>query len=320
VNSILQELPTLATELRTPAEVARLLSQRFLERKPAALLRFGDTSGRVLAQPDLDTPEFEYLRNFLGRTVTPAQVEWLGQKIKACVACADVIGLRSDLLGPKLPDDFSKTPSDRIRQRLCSLYPIRPFAQKNMDPDGAKRLSETRNAMELLALRREALLTSAWIHLDLTEIGFISALVRHAPAFSVVTSAVRRDVLIALSKSAGARVRVFECPAYPTEERNWGGDHSFLWDRWMNLVSSLKPSYVGEPLLVSAGIWTKVILPQWVEQGGIAIDMGSVMDYFSNNATRPAVLATYYGNPEEVPSHLHFDAQIIRSETIQSFL
>ncbi len=320
MNNALQPLPISASELRTPEEVARFLAKRFLNREPAVLLRYGDTGGRVLACPEPGTAEFTYLQRYLGRTVTPAQIVWLGQKIIESVASADVIGLRSDLLGPPLPPDFIDTPSDQLHKRLCELYPIRPFEQKRLDPDGARRLSETRRAMESISIPQKSILTDAWIHLGLTEIGFISSLIRNAPAFSILTSTTRRDIIKLISANTNGRLRFFECPAYPEDEQRWGGNHCFLWDRWLNLLAGMKPKYRAEPLFISAGIWTKAIAPQWAALGGISIDLGSILDYFACQATRPAVLATRYDTPHEVPAHLSLSEQFARTEKIESFI
>lgn len=315
-----QPLPASAQELCNASEIARFLTDRFLNQQPAVLLRYGDTGGRILARPKTATPEYAYLKRFLGSSVTPEQVNWLADRIEYSVIVADVIGLRSDLLGPNLPDDILSGPESEIPTRLSQLYPMRPVDQASLKPDGARRLGETRKAMEAFNLPKGALLTDAWIHVGLAEIGFFSALLRHAPSASICTSLISRKVLKHLAEALPNRLRTYECPAYPEQEREWGGDHSFLWDRWLALQDSLRPMYAGEPLLISAGIWTKVIAPEWARRGGIAIDMGSVMDYFNLSPTRPAVLKTRYDDPKKVPAELSIETQLKRTERIEDFL
>lgn len=318
-----QPLPTAARELRHATGIARFLAERFLAGRSALVLRYGDTGGRIMARPSVDTPEYAYLKNFLGNSVTPDQVDWMAKRIEQSVGAADVIGLRSDLLGPEMiPDDFFTAPRETLRQRLCALYPIRAIEQGNLSPDDALRLGQTRRAMEAMPLPADALLTDAWIHVSLAENGFLSALMRHAPSIGIITSATarNREVMRRLHGALGERVRLYECPAYPTQERSWGGDHAWLWSRWQTLVSGISPAFPGEPLLISAGIWTKVIGPAWARAGGIAIDAGSIMDYFAGNASRPAVLATRFGTPDQVPAALGLDNQLARRERIEDFL
>lgn len=317
----LRPLPTSAAELCSVSEIARFLAERFQRRQPALLLRYGDTSGRVLARPEIDTPQFNYLRAFLGCSVTPERVDWLAERIEQSVLQADVIGLRSDLLGPEpIPEDFFSTPGDMLRERLCALYPIRAFERDRLDPDGVMRLGQTRRAMESMSFSPHTLLTDAWVHVSLAENGFLSALMRQAATFSVCTSAQSRMVLQKMTSMLSGRVRLFECPSHPEEEAKWGGDHEYLWQRWERLVHSMRPAYSGEPLLISAGIWTKVIGLSWAQAGGIAIDMGSVMDYFAQNASRPAVLATRYNTPSTVPGALSLESQLARPERLEDFL
>lgn len=288
--------------------------------KSCLLLRYGDTSGRVTARPEMGTPEFDYLKSFLGTTVTPEQVDYLASHIEQSIDGADVIGLRSDLIGPDMCDHILHAPDNAIRRRLVDAYPIRDFERMRLGPDDARRLAQTRKAMEGFRLPADALLTDAWVHVSLAEIGFLSALMRHAASFSIITSVDRRGAVQQLAEAFPGRVRYFECPGYPKVERQWGGDHGFLWHRWTSLLSGIKPSYPGEPLFISAGIWTKAIGPAWASHGGIALDIGSVMDYFEQAPTRPAVLATRYGDARMVPDHLSLDAQLRNARSLDDFL
>lgn len=313
-------LPNSASDLVDPRGVARFLARRVLDQQPALLLRYGDTGARVLTRPRPDSDEFEYLRKFLGARVTTGQVDWLAARIEASARVSDVIGLRSDLLGPTLPDDVLGLPNDAVLPRLASLYPLRPVDRASLGPVGARRLAETRKAMEELEYPSEALFTDAWIHLSLAEIGFIAALLSQAAAVTVVTSIVRRPVLERLVEAMHGRIRVFACPAYPTEEAQWGGNHDYLWHRWRSLVDNIHPVYAGEPLLISAGIWTKVIGPVWRERGGIALDLGSIMDFFCRVPSRPAVLDTKYDDPGRVPETLWIERQLERCDRLEDFL
>lgn len=315
-----QTLPASVNDLKGAPEVASFLADSFLAREPAALLRYGDTTGRILNQRSLGGPVDGYLRKFLGATVTETQRDWMAEQIEKSIAIADVIGLRSDLLGPKLPKDFFDTRNAKTLQRLSSLYPIRPFERKTLQEGGARRLAETRRAMESMRLPETAILTNAWIHLGLASIGFTSALLRDAPSVAVCTSSTSRLVLEKLAVVLGSRLRFFECPGYPDEERKWGADHEFLWHRWKAVVASAVPSYRGEPLFISAGIWTKVLAPTWADRGGIAIDMGSVMDFWGERPTRPAVLATEFGDAQNVPNFMLAEQQFAREEHVQDYV
>ena len=313
-------LPRSPSDLISPRGVAQFLSRRILNQQPALLLRYGDTGGRILTRPSANSDAFNYVRQFLGASVTERQVNWLADRIEASVRVADVIGLRSDLLGPSLPADFLSLADYAMLPQLASLYPLRPVDLTSLGSAGARRLAETRKAMEKLPFPPQALFADAWIHLGLAEIGFVSALLRQAPAVSIVTSVIRRPILKSLAVALQGRLRIFDCPAYPKEEARWGGNDDHLWQRWLSLVDSLHPVRAGEPLLISAGIWTKVIGPVWQERNGVALDFGSVMDYFARVPSRPAVLATKYGDPGKVPEELSIERQLERTDCLEDFL
>src|SRR5690606_8401855 len=115
-------------------------------RETCVLIRYGDTSGRVMARPRLGTPDYSYLKSFLGSSVSPEQVDFLATQIERSIISADVIGLRSDLFGPNISHDILQAPDDLIRQRLIDAYPIRDFERTRLGPDGARRLAQTRKA------------------------------------------------------------------------------------------------------------------------------------------------------------------------------
>lgn len=232
---------------------------------------------------------------------------------------SEIIGLRSDLLGPDLPKGFLDLPDDRIGCELCSLYPIREVEKRAMTPEKARRLAETRLAIESFPTRPDTIFTNAWMHVDLAEAGFISAVLNGAGSVAIVTSSVRKNVVGQLASKMGQRLRYFECPAYPWEDRESGGNHAHIWRRWQDLLAYIEPSRPGQPLLISAGIWTKAVATVFRDRGGVAIDLGSVMDYLDGAATRPPVLATYYGNPKLVPNHLKLEGILSREKRLEDF-
>lgn len=58
----------------------------------------------------------------------------------------------------------------------------------------------------------------------------------------------------------------------------------------------------------------------WRERNGLALDFGSVMDYFAGVPSRPAVLATKYEDPRKVPEELAIEQQLKRADRLEDFL
>lgn len=52
----------------------------------------------------------------------------------------------------------------------------------------------------------------------------------------------------------------------------------------------------------------------------MALDFGSVMDYFAGVPSRPAVLATKYEDPRKVPEELAIEQQLKRADRLEDFL
>lgn len=312
-------IPSDAGALLNGDAVARLLAGAMSRGEGACLLRYGDTGGRILARPETGTPAWAYLQAFLGRDITPDQVDWLARRIEESAMKADIVGLRSDLLGPLMPESCPRLPDDQIVAELVRLYPIRRYERGVLSPDDARRLAETRLAMQRFRFGEAAAMTNAWAHVDLAENGFIAALLNELRSVALITSSDRKAVVARLNQKMGGRLRFYECPAYPRSESLHGGDHGFIWDRWQMLLDKVAPAYPGEPLLISAGIWTKPIAIAFRQRGGVALDFGSVLDYFDAAATRPAVLADRYGDAGSVPAGLTLDGQFRHGKRLADF-
>lgn len=312
-------LPDSAEQLADARTVARRIYHAIRTGQPLCLLRFGDTGGRILSRPTKDSTSWDYIMAFLGRSVSEHQVEWLAQKIEQSAAVADIVGLRSDLLGPRLPDNALSLQGSAILETLRDTYPIRPVESHSLLPDDARRLMETRAAMERMRFSADAVFTNAWSHVDLLEIGFVSAMLKEVRVAGLVTSSTRKPLVARIAGLMQDRLRYFECPAYPSEERQFGADHAHLWHRWESLFDTIAPEFPGQPLLISAGIWTKPLAVAWRSRGGVAVDFGSALDYLDGAATRPSVLGHRYGNAHHVPTSLTLVAQFARTEPLSSF-
>ena len=131
-------IPSDAGALLDGDAVARLLAGAMSRGEGACLLRYGDTGGRILARPETGTPAWAYLQAFLGRDITPDQVDWLARRIEESAMKADIVGLRSDLLGPLMPESFPRLPDDQIVAELVRLYPIRRYERGVLSPDDAR--------------------------------------------------------------------------------------------------------------------------------------------------------------------------------------
>lgn len=317
-SKLSRSFPMSCSDLLSAKEVAAILAERVLSKEPTSLLRYGDTSGRIIARPSQESDDYAYIKRFFGQSVTPERVNWLASQIEKSVHSADILGLRSDLLGPMFPRELLLDSDSDLLANLRSLYPIREIERTSLNRDGAKRLSETRVAMEDIMFSATGLFTDAWIHVGLLEIGFYSALFNDCTALSLCTSSVRNQSVAVLEEHLGSRFRFFECPAYPWEETCIGRDPQTLWRRWEILLDEMRPQEQGEVLLIAAGVWTKAIAGRWKQNGGIVIDIGSVMDYFELQGTRPAVLKTRY-NSTNVPEEFALSRQLEEAFTLDRF-
>ena len=254
------------------AQVAAQLRQVVVSRTPFALTRFGDGEGRFLAYTDPDSQIApadraaignSIWRNWFGTDITderPAELSWLRADVLAAFG-------RADLLGVSVP---SRLAVDGAHfGYLATLEPLAD-ARATLNPAG--------------------LTCDALVHLDLH---------RQSPFYRAILEGV--EMIGVVSPHAGLPeqlARHLGIPGWieltipgehrlPAEARRHGTHFPQLYRAALAAIKVPKP---GTVYLVAGGLLGKVYCDRVRTLGGIAIDVGSLVDGWMGYNTRPGAL------------------------------
>nr|WP_246513182.1 tetratricopeptide repeat protein [Azospirillum picis] len=263
---------------RPPAEavVARILESHEA-RRPFSLIRLGDGEGNFLPYPieqarftaaDRDATQ----RIWWGEPkVAGAAAEALSDALQAAIRDADVVGV---------PD----------LSRLCYSLPIPTAAdlfQSWHDYRGLLSILHTLLADGGALFTPTQTITSCHIHADLSAWGLYERLFAKIRRVAVVTC--HPQLPERLTERFGLTVSRVHLIPHETKYGDvfgYGDAEPHFPAVYERLLETLSVDEPGEVVLVAAGFLGKMYCKRIKDQGGIALDLGSVVDYWCGFATR----------------------------------
>lgn len=265
---------------------------------PISFVRIGDGEGHLLSLCEKSTIEDIYYFNshFGASRITYQRLISLRDELREACENADIIGLRDDILNVSVDDGWFSLPPWELEQKVKKKFSLRPV-EKSLNPFGCRRLALTNQSISRLQFQLSAVFTSAWGHWDLLLSGYLYHLMMQQKHIGIITSRSALPKLI--EQFFPLTVSFYYVPdSFGNQPPIPAGEH--FPRRFENLRDELSVKFQGMLFLVGAGICGKVYC-QWIkERGGIAIDIGSVMDTWLGLGSRPAVLADRFGY---VPAH-----------------
>lgn len=255
--------PTVISKTRVP----KLVASWIRERRPAAVVRFGEGEGRLLVARRDDPVSMRVATNKLrrqtGLVLPPEDVLEIGAMVMNALDEADVVGIRGG-------ESFSKEHKMWVA-RIGAVF-----------------------AERVAGGRKPAYIAHCLFNNDLRDA--LPALLDGQERVSVISC---RDLAPVLRRDYRVPdVNVYQVPSQyvmrgvdsPYEQRLHGMP---IWpDFYRRLRSGLAVRHPGEVFLVGAGIFGKDLCIRVRELGGIALDLGSTLDGLVGKVTRGA------GRPE----------------------
>ena len=295
--------------MTSASAAADRIRSRIGERRGASLLRLGDGEGVLLSRAANPDPRLDaYLATHFGPGIEHRRLHALSERLVSAIGAADLIGIRNDVLVDGQVLEFPAAPLDLSPRSLTDWarlhLALRPEERDSLDPDSALRLVLLGGWMKTFEWPDDTLLTSAWIHFDWLESGFLADLALGQSRIGLVTG---RPELAPIFRAAGVEVDEWVVPLRHLRRDTAWTPH--FPDRYDELLETLQPAFPGQLFFVGAGICGKVYCDVIARRGGVAIDIGAVCDAWLGIATRPRVSRFRWGR-DTVPAHLMLHHQL----------
>ena len=281
-----------------PADGEAVLAQilnAHRERQPLSVIRLGDGEGNFLPYPDhaahlARSDQDATQRIWWGMPrLSEDDIAQMSESLRCAVGNADVVGI---------PD----------LSRLCFGLPV------PTPPEIYHSWHDFRGILSILDLlertespfRPDQLLTSCHIHADLASWSLYDRLFQTVRTVSLVTCHET------LSQRLAERFGVATGQTYliPPEQKyadlfGYGGERRHYPEAFEELRLSLTVKEPGEIFLVAAGFLGKLYCNWIKERGGIAIDIGSIADFWCGYTTRSLIFTQRFLPLPGLPSLEH---------------
>lgn len=240
------------------------------ENLPLSLVRVGDGEGNALGMTKVPLQAFQvsaFYKKFLsqnGAVIPLSEAVKLCSAIRKALCTGDIVGFRS----------FRADEYGLIRTRieegdavsaLGFLY-AREFLQRGL----------------IEGYWRAAVVTSAWIHLDI--LSYLDRLIYAAESIVIITG--RAELQDQISLRLGSRLDAFiAIPVQGFIPQSPMQSHFF--SAFPIVQRRLDRNLRGKLVLVGAGLFGKIYCHTAMQNGAVAIDMGSAFDVLAGLETRP---------------------------------
>ena len=273
-------------------------------RIPFSFIRIGDGEGLLLSLSERSwIQDIQYLSSHFGWTqVTFGDLLRLRDSLRKVLNSANLLGIREDILSCRLDPELVNGSSESLEREVKARFALRPV-DRYLPAAGCRRLALTNLALAELDRSPDSAFTSAWAHWDFLLSGDLYRLLQTQGEIGLITC--HGSVAALIETLFPLKVVQYQVPdMFADDEAKIPGAH--FPQRFDSLRSELHVDRPGMVFLVGAGICGKVYCHWIKERGGIALDMGSVLDTWIGIASRPAVMAHKF--PEvrrgEVPADL----------------
>lgn len=292
-------------DLASTTQVLNLLLDELGNARPFSMVRLGDGEGLLLSITE-HSPErdLHYLQQHLGPAAGSLDyLLALRDRMLDAVRGASLIGIRDDVVGVEFPAGNLDLDKDVFLEQFRARFRLREV-ERELAYAGARRLALLHRCLCELDLAPVKGFCSAWVQYDLQLTGGLLEILRRSRSIGLITSRVR--LADRLRAQLGCQVRQFALPGMyrdldepPDPDAYIAGLESILDQRLVD--------YPGMLYLVGAGLYGKLYCERIRSQGGLALDVGSLLDAWAGIPSRPAVLQTLFSgfkDGDSVPGEL----------------
>lgn len=259
-------------------DISMFIVRCIKDSKPISLVRLGDGEGHFLEYPNefknYQDNDQSFIQNvWWGRLVFVDSSAPVVKRFIQAISNADIIGITDHhriLARSNIIDKFSLN-----KPLVRGTISVNHYIWSKM------KSHEYKNKI----------ITSSVIHQDLQAWGLYDQIFRYAKKCSVITC--HENISDNLKERFGLSVR--KTYLIPPESQ-WGDmfgydseENTHFPRRYYELCDEIEVGYQGELFLVGAGFLGKIYCDIIKKRGGIALDLGSKLDYWASFDTRPGM-------------------------------
>lgn len=279
--------PTCNFLLRSAGELYKLIYNKLEQHEPFSFIRLGDGEGVLLSinkqSPEID---FNYLSEHLGpnKFLIDKVVDIKNSLIEAILE-ADVVGVRDDIVDVEFDDACFELAPEHFVEKFKKNFKLRE-CERNLGYAGTRRISLLYRSIRNIDFGAQIQYCSSWAHYDLQLSGNIFKILLKQNKIGLISS--RSELCHRLENIFDIEVSYWDIPDMYRDL-----DHDQIPQNYLNRLEDLLheqfTEFSGMLFLVGGGLYGKLYCNLIKSQGGIALDVGSLLDAWVGFHSRPSV-------------------------------
>lgn len=272
------------------AAVAEALRAAVARGEPFSFVRLGDGEGMLSAFSNASRLEdLVYFHTHFGPDVSIDQISQIRDNMEDSIASADLVGVRDDVVTAAPEAAVLDPGDDDFHERFKVAFALREV-EKNLKPYSAKRIFQLFRRVQA-GLPAGAAVCSQWVCYDLAKLGFWDDLLSGLGRVSIITSS--QTLEARLRRRFNLEVEALVIPRKAIDAARAGASGKAHYPHaYQAIRTALQRPLEGRVFLVGAGLVGKHYLHLIKQRGGIALDLGALLDAWAGHATRRLVHAT----------------------------
>ncbi|ASV84519.1 hypothetical protein CES85_5314 [Ochrobactrum quorumnocens] len=273
-------------------EVASIIEKRVRAKVPFSFVRLGDGEGGLLDFGSSSTLEdIDYFKSHFGNATDMSAIINIRDNLLSSIESADLIGVRDDIWYASQNAATLDEHAPDFLERFRSEFPLRAV-EREINLYSAKRVFRLYK-WSLQRRHRLANVCSQWVCYDLALEGFWERLITSCGSIGLIHCSPTLPQKI--ERELGVKVESILVPEKANKRAQWSQSYSpsdtaaHFPTRFEEVSEQLRRPLNGKIYLVGAGLVGKKYLDIIKHHGGIAIDVGALLDSWDGRATRPLV-------------------------------
>lgn len=271
----------------TEAEVATAIDGAIVARRPFSFLRLGDGEGALLGfARDATVEDLRYFLAHFDRPRPPGAIWRLRAELLKAIAAADLVGIRDDVWNAEGADGLDPAGPD-FGARFHHAFPLRK-TETNLHDHGAHRIFRLYEWWRQSAIA--GAFCSQWVHADLQLHGYFDDLIAAQKRIGLITNAT--GLADRIRRRFGVEVAFVPVPGNARNPGVAGAPRRSREQHFAvrpSIAASIPGDLDGMVFLIGAGLVGKSYCTVVKANGGIALDLGALLDAWDGRVTRHLV-------------------------------
>lgn len=312
-NLVLMKFLTCNFHTLSEPEATALIRGKLEARAPFSFIRLGDGEGLLLSLTDKSPDsDFDYFIGHFGEAARDRPLVFeLRALLRDAIHQADLLGIRDDILDVEFDASNFSLSQEQFLEQFRTSFKLRS-TERSLGYEGARRIAALHEAVGRLEMGAQAY-CSAWLHYSLHTSGALIRILASQERIGIISC--RAELPERLNRLLGLRVKFFHIPDMYRDIPPGEVPSDYV----ARLCDPLQDQLVDCPgmlFLVGAGLFGKAYCQLIKSQGGIALDLGSLLDAWVGIGSRPTVFGAMF--PDEavengVPASLVLNEQNVRA-------